>query len=119
MKSLAVLMSVLLLCAGSLGVAFAKPSKQNMSPEEKDQFVKNAKALGGSAAVILLGPAAFLPVLAGSVGLSVADHTDARQMALACGGTPRDALQITGDVVLENSLNLFTRGVAPTPVPSK
>ncbi|AJZ76457.1 hypothetical protein [Candidatus Nitrosotenuis cloacae] len=45
MKSLAVLMSVLLLCAGSLGVAFAKSSKQNMSPEEKDKFIKNAKAL--------------------------------------------------------------------------
>lgn len=45
MKSIAVLMSVLLLCAGSLDVAFAKPSKQNMSPEEKEQFAKNAKAL--------------------------------------------------------------------------
>ena len=104
------------------------PTKPEYSSESCEQIkqrvwlhqdLKNAKALGGSAAVILLGPAAFLPVLAGSVGLSVADHTDARQMALACGGTPRDALQITGDVVLENSLNLFTRGVAPTPVPSK
>lgn len=44
MKFLAVLMSVLLLCAGSLDVAFAKPSK-NMSPEEKQQFIKKAKAL--------------------------------------------------------------------------
>ena len=45
MKSIAVLMSVLLLCAGSLDVAFAKPSKQNMNSEEKKQFIKNAKAL--------------------------------------------------------------------------
>ena len=45
MKSIAVLMSILLLCAGSLDVAFAKPTKQNMSPEEKQQFVKNVKAL--------------------------------------------------------------------------
>lgn len=45
MKFLAVLMSVLLLCAGLIvDSAFAKPSK-NMSPEEKQQFIKNAKAL--------------------------------------------------------------------------
>jgi uncharacterized protein YbjQ (UPF0145 family) len=45
MKFIAILMSVLLLCGGSFGMAFAKPSKQNMSPEEKEQFTKNAKAL--------------------------------------------------------------------------
>ena len=46
MKFLAVLLSVLLLCAVSIvDSAFAKPSKQNMSQEEKQQFIKNAKAL--------------------------------------------------------------------------
>ena len=45
MRFLAILMSVLLLCAVSIvDSAFAKPSK-NMSPEEKQQFIKNAKAL--------------------------------------------------------------------------
>lgn len=79
------------------------------------QDLKNAKAVGGSAAVILLGPVAIIPVFVGSVGLSVADHTDARQVAMACGGNPKNAMEITGDVVLENSLNLITRGVTPTP----
>lgn len=43
MKSVAVLMSVLLLCAGALDVALAKPSKQK-NPEEKKQPIKKSLA---------------------------------------------------------------------------
>jgi len=82
------------------------------------QDLKHAKTVGSGAAMIFLGPVAFVPVLVSNVGLSVADHTDANQVAVACGGTPRGALQTTGDVILENSLNLITRGTTPT-VPSK
>lgn len=80
------------------------------------QDLKHAKAVGSGAAMLLLGPVSFVPVLMGNVGLSVADHSDANQVAMACGGTPRGALQTTGDVFLENSLNFITRGAS---VPSK
>lgn len=95
---------------------YSSPSCQHIKENVwLHQDLKNAKAVGGTAAVVFLGPVALIPVFMGSVGLSVADHTDARQVAIACGGNPRNALQITGDVVMENSLNLITKGMTPTP----
>lgn len=43
MKLIAILISVLLLCAGSLDVTLAKPSKQK-NPEEKKQPIKKSLA---------------------------------------------------------------------------
>lgn len=106
-------------------IAGLDPAKPEYASEQCEQVrqqvwihqdLKNAKAVGGGAAVVLLGPVAILPVLAGSVGLSAADHVDARQVALACGGSPKGALEITGDVLMENTVNLITRGIA---VPNK
>jgi ABC-type uncharacterized transport system permease subunit len=78
------------------------------------QDVKNVKSVGSGAAVVFLGPFAVLPVLATNIGLSVADHVDANEVAKACGGVPRTDLETAGSVALENSLGLVTGGMAPS-----
>jgi hypothetical protein len=78
------------------------------------QDVKNVKSVGSGAAVVFLGPLAVFPVLATNIGLSVADHVDANEVAKACGGEPRTDLETAGSVALENSLGLVTGGMAPS-----
>lgn len=80
---------------------------------------QNAKLWAGPSAVLLLGPAALLPVFATGVGVNAADQMQANDIAANCGGTPRSQEEVNTSIAVDASLSLAVGSVLPVASASK
>jgi hypothetical protein len=74
---------------------------------------QNAKLWAGPSAVLLLGPAAIVPVFFTGVGVNTADHLKANDIAANCGGKPKSQQEVNSNIALDATLSLAVGSVMP------
>ena len=74
---------------------------------------QNAKLWAGPSAVLLLGPAAIVPVFFTNVGVNTADHLQANDIAANCGGKTKTQQEVNSNIALDASLSLAVGSVLP------
>ena len=118
------LMSFLLLsgCASQSSKAVAKLdpedflyhtrqcSEARASTQDFD-LLKRAKTVLSPLVVIVTGGLFTGPVLAANAGLETADHMNASDITVACGGAPKSMSEIATEVALDAAIGVATGGV--------
>jgi hypothetical protein len=56
-----------------------------------------------------------VPVLAGSVGVISADHSNAAKISQACANVSKSTSEVVGGVVKDSSIGIVTKGLIPLP----
>ena len=118
------LMSCLLLsgCASQSSKAVAKLDPEDFlfhmrecrearaSTQDFD-LLKRAKTVLSPLGVIVTGGLFTGPVLAANAGLETADHMNASNITVACGGAPKNMSEIAAEVALDAAIGVATGGV--------
>ena len=127
---LCILTSMLLGCAsqsaktiGSLDMesleyasAACQNARNNAWVHEETQ---NAQLWAGPSAMLLLGPAALVPVFFTNVGVNTADHLKANDIAANCGGKVKPQHEVNSTIALDATLSLAVGTVVPVASASK
>ena len=127
---LCILTSMLLGCAsqsaktiGSLdmeSVEYASAACQNARNNAwVHEETQNAKLWAGPSAMLLLGPAALVPVFFTNVGVNTADHLKANDIAANCGGKVKPHHEVNSTIALDATLSLAVGTVVPVATASK
>ena len=127
---LCILTSMLLGCAsqsaktiGSLdmeSVEYASAACQNARNNAwVHEETQNAKLWAGPSAMLLLGPAALVPVFFTNVGVNTADHLKANDIAANCGGKVKPQHEVNSTIALDATLSLAVGTVVPVATASK
>lgn len=118
------LMSCLLLsgCASQSSKAVAKLDPEDFlfhmrecrearaSTQDFD-LLKRAKTVLSPLVVVMTGGLLAGPVLAANAGLETADHVNASNITVACGGAPKNMSEIAAEVALDAAIGVATGGV--------
>jgi len=80
---------------------------------------QNAKLWTGPSAMLLLGPAALVPVFFTNVGVNTADHLKANDIAANCGGKVKPQHEVNSTIALDATLSLAVGTVVPVATASK
>ena len=127
---LCILTSMLLGCAsqsaktiGSLdmeSVEYASAACQNARNNAwVHEETQNAKLWAGPSAMLLLGPAALVPVFFTNVGVNTADHLKANDIAANCGGKVKPQHEVNSTIALDATLSLAVGTEVPVASASK
>lgn len=63
--------------------------------------------------LLMMGPAAAVPLFAANVGLNTADHMKASDITTQCGGTAPTQEAMAGNIALDAALDLTLGAVVP------
>ena len=127
---LCILTSMLLGCAsqsaktiGSLDMESAEYASAACQNARNNSWVheetQNAKLWAGPSAMLLLGPAALVPVFFTNVGVNTADHLKANDIAANCGGKVKPQHEVNSTIALDATLSLAVGTVVPVASASK
>lgn len=127
---LCILTSMLLGCAsqsaktiGSLDMESAEYDSAACQNARNNAWVheetQNAKLWAGPSAMLLLGPAALVPVFFTNVGVNTADHLKANDIAANCGGKVKPQHEVNSTIALDATLSLAVGTVVPVATASK
>ena len=75
--------------------------------------VKRNKVWVAPSVLFFVGPIAAVPVLATSIGLNAADHLQANDIALQCGGKPLTQTEVNKNIAIDSSIAIAIGGAAP------
>ena len=89
------------------------------SAEYTSAACQNAKLWAGPSAMLLLGPAALVPVFFTNVGVNTADHLKANDIAANCGGKVKPQHEVNSTIALDATLSLAVGTVVPVATASK
>ena len=76
---------------------------------------QNAKLWAGPSAVLLLGPAAIIPMFVTNVGVNTADYMQANDIAANCGGHARPQQEVNQNILVDATVSLAVGSVVPAP----
>ena len=74
-------------------------------------LLKRAKMVVSPLVVVATGGLFAGQVLAANAGLEAADHVNASNIAVACGGEPKNTNEIAAEVALDAAIGVTTGGV--------
>ena len=75
--------------------------------------LKTHKLWAAPSLLLVMGPAAAVPLFAANVGLNTADHMKASEITTQCGGTPSTQEAMAGNIALDAALDLTLGSVVP------
>jgi hypothetical protein len=75
--------------------------------------LKTHKLWAAPSLLLMMGPAAAVPLFAANVGLNTADHMKAREITTQCGGTPPSQEAMAGNIAMDAALDLTVGAVVP------
>lgn len=75
--------------------------------------LKTAKLWAAPSLLLVMGPAAAIPLFAANVGLNTADHMKASDITTQCGGTAPTQEAMAGNIALDAALDLTVGAVVP------
>jgi hypothetical protein len=118
------LMSFLLLsgCASHSAKAIAKLDSEDLLFHTRDcrearansedfNFFKRVKMVVSPLVVVATGGLFAGPVLIANAGLETADHVNASNISVACGGVPKGVSEIAAEVALDAAVGVALGGV--------
>lgn len=74
-------------------------------------LMKRAKTVLSPLVVLVTGGVFAVPVLAASAGLETADHVNASNITVACGGAPKNMSEIATEVALDAAMGVAAGGI--------
>ena len=74
-------------------------------------LLKRAKMVLNPLVVVMTGGLLGVPVLAANAGLETADHVNASNITVACGGAPKSMNEIATEVALDAAIGVATGSI--------